>query len=82
MIAANEMDLRIPGDISIIGFDHLDFSRACSPRLTIISQPSLEIARCASSLLLRRLAGDTGATEELRLSTSITSGKSIAKLNG
>lgn len=82
MIAANEMDLRIPGDISIIGFDHLDFSSACSPRLTIISQPSLEIARCASSLLLRRLAGDTGATEELRLSTSITSGKSIAKLNG
>lgn len=82
MIAANEMELRIPEDISVIGFDHYDFSRACSPQLTIISQPSLEIARCATGLLLRRLSGDTGVTEELRLSTSVTAGKSIARLNG
>jgi len=80
MIAANELELCIPNDISIIGFDHLDFSRACSPPITIISQPSLEIARCASNLLLRRLSGDTSAIEEIRLSTSITNGKSVAKL--
>lgn len=80
MIAINEMEINVPEDLSIIGFDHLDFSRACSPRITIISQPSLEIARCASELLLRRLSGDSGAREDIRLSTFITNGKSIAQL--
>ena len=81
MIAANELELKVPEDVSIIGFDHLDFSRACIPKLNIISQPTHEIARNAANLLLRRMAGDTGAIEEIRLSTSITAGKSIRKLN-
>ena len=80
MIAVNELEINIPNDISIIGFDHLDFSRACSPTLTIITQPSMEIARRASELLLCRLSGDSSAIEDIRLSASIMSGKSVIQL--
>lgn len=81
MIAVNELEINIPKDLSIIGFDHEEFSRAFQPQLTIISQPSIEIARCSSELLLKRLAGDTSAIEHVKLSTSIISGRSIRQIN-
>lgn len=81
MIAINELEISVPNDLSIIGFDHEEFSRACHPQLTIVAQPSIEIARCSSELLLRRLAGDTSAIEHVKLSTSIIKGKSIKQIS-
>lgn len=81
MIAVNELEIRTPDQLSVIGFDHEEFSQAYHPRLTIVSQPSIEIARCSSELLLRRLSGDTSATEAIMLSTYITKGKSIKRIS-
>jgi LacI family repressor for deo operon, udp, cdd, tsx, nupC, and nupG len=42
----------IPGDISVIGFDNIQFAKYFSPPLTTIAQPTEEIgARCATILL-------------------------------
>lgn len=76
MMAVSELGLRIPEQLSIIGFDHEDFARACQPRLTIISQPSRQIARSTAELLLRRLAGETGPARQLTLSTTLMDGRS------
>ena len=39
LIALNERGVRIPEELSIIGFDNLDLSRVANPPLTIVSQP-------------------------------------------
>ena len=45
VIGMNELDLKIPEQLSMIGFDNLQFARACSPKLTIVAQPTSGIAR-------------------------------------
>jgi LacI family transcriptional regulator len=55
MQAAVERGLRIPGDLSIAGFDDIDLSRATSPLLTTVRQPLQEMGRMAVSLLTRLL---------------------------
>lgn len=80
MIAFNELGLRVPEDISLIGFDHLDFARACQPRLNIISQPTREIARRAAALMLKRLSGDLEENGDVRLPCSLTEGCSVKNL--
>lgn len=80
MIAFNELGLRVPDDISLIGFDHLDFASACQPRLSIISQPTKEIARRAAALILKRLCGDNEENGDVRLPCSLTEGNSIKSM--
>ena len=36
VIGMNELGLKIPEQLSVIGFDNLQFARACNPKLTIV----------------------------------------------
>jgi LacI family transcriptional regulator len=55
--------LRIPEDVSIVGYDDLPLAQTGPVPLTTIRNPHLVIARRATSLLLREIAdADTGAT--------------------
>ena len=45
MIGVNELGIRIPEQLSMIGFDNLQFARACNPKLTIVAQPTDGIAK-------------------------------------
>lgn len=38
VIGMNELGLKIPEQLSMIGFDNLQFARACNPKLTIVAQ--------------------------------------------
>ncbi|AFJ48887.1 DNA-binding transcriptional regulator CytR [Shimwellia blattae] len=49
--------LKVPEDMSIIGFDNIALSRFCDPPLTTVSQPRFEIGRQAMLLLLDQLHG-------------------------
>lgn len=48
--------LRIPADVSIVGFDDPPDGELLEPPLTVIEQPTYEIGATAAQLLLRRLA--------------------------
>lgn len=52
--------LSIPDDISVTGFDGIDFARLISPRLHTIRQPSQVMGALAASLLLDMAAGHKG----------------------
>jgi len=53
--AIKETRLRIPRDISIIGFDDIRFSGYCDPPLTTIHQPQAAIGEMAMQLMIEML---------------------------
>jgi LacI family repressor for deo operon, udp, cdd, tsx, nupC, and nupG len=53
------LGLSVPNDISVAGFDDIEFAAFASPPLTTISQPTDEMGATAMKLLHRRLSGDT-----------------------
>lgn len=57
-----ERGLRVPDDISVIGFDDIKAAAFFSPGLTTIRQPLAEIGRCAAQYLVNRL----NRTEDFR----------------
>jgi LacI family transcriptional regulator len=58
VIAINEAKLRIPEDISFIGFDHFDLSDVINPPLTVVEQPTDKLGELAARTVLRRVKGD------------------------
>ena len=81
MIALNEKGIRIPEDLSVIGFDNREFARALHPTLTIITQPTEAIARHAAELMLKKLESDETTTPtEIYLETEVMHGKSVQNM--
>ncbi|MER7690719.1 LacI family DNA-binding transcriptional regulator [Streptomyces sp. NPDC097610] len=50
--AARELGLRIPEDLSVVGFDDLPVARWVGPPLTTVRQPLTEMAEAAAKLVL------------------------------
>ncbi|MGN8653251.1 LacI family transcriptional regulator [Blautia obeum] len=83
MIGVNELGIQIPEQLSVIGFDNLQFARACNPKLTIVSQPTDGIAREVARIMLEHLENGKKESEEFfteKLQTEIIEGKSVNTL--
>jgi alanine racemase len=57
MAAAREAGLRLPIDLSVVGYDDLPMAAWTTPALTTVRQPTVEKGRLAGRLLMRRLQG-------------------------
>lgn len=53
----NEVGLRIPHDIALIGFDKISFSDMTHPTLTTISQPRYDMGMKSVSMLIDKIKG-------------------------
>lgn len=53
--ALQDVNLRVPEDVSVIGFDDIKAAAYTMPRLTTINQPLEEIGRIATQSLLNRI---------------------------
>ena len=53
--AVREMGLRIPHDISVVGFDDLDLGPLLDPPFTVIERPTVTQGEVAARLMLERL---------------------------
>jgi LacI family transcriptional regulator len=58
LIAIQEMGLRIPNDISVVGFDDPEWAPLVSPPLTTLAQPTYQMGVGAIQLLLDRIEGN------------------------
>ena len=63
--ALREARLRVPDDVSVVGFDDIQSAAYQNPALTTVRQPLREMGRIAAETLLRRIrrseAGSNGA---------------------
>jgi LacI family transcriptional regulator len=80
MDAARALDLRIPDDISVIGFDDIDASALTHPPLTTIRQPLARISESAVHELLSRLNGTAQAHSFIELPSELVLRGSTAPL--
>lgn len=78
IIEANELGIKIGEQLSVIGFDNVDFARACVPKLSIVTQPTKEIAFHVANILLERMDGPhTSEQKTIILKTGFIEGKSV-----
>jgi LacI family transcriptional regulator len=57
--ALHEAGLRVPDDVSVLGFDDIQSAAYQVPSLTTIRQPLQRMGNTAAQMLLRKLAGDS-----------------------
>ena len=69
--ALYERGMRVPDDMSIVGFDDLDEARWAVPPLTTVRQPLSEMAGTATRMLLSLVAGEDLETARVELATPL-----------
>jgi LacI family transcriptional regulator len=78
--AANELEISVPDELSLIGFDDIALDELVVPRLTTICQPAYEMGCRAATLLLERLQDPDRAVERQVLETYLVKRDSTAPL--
>jgi LacI family transcriptional regulator len=78
--ALREAGLRIPDDISIMGFDDIPWARYSDPPLTTIRLPAQKLASEACLLLMNLMTGSEPEERNLVLDTELVVRKSCRKV--
>lgn len=76
--AARELNLRCPEDLSIAGFDSLEFTKLTDPSLTSVYQPGYQLGATATHLLFQRIDGLRSAPKKVLLPTELNKRNSVA----
>ena len=76
--AARARGLRVPEDLSVVGFDDVEGATIVTPKLTTVRQPLAEMGRTGVSLLMRLLAGERFETLHVELATRLVVRESTA----
>ena len=72
--------VRVPDDMSVIGFDNIEFSSMFNPPLTTINQPAFETGRLACKVLIETLTEDKTDFVSLKLEPSLVVRSSVRNL--
>ena len=81
IMAVNERNIKMPDELSFIGFDNLQMAKIVKPTLSIVVQPMELIGETAANILLKRLKGDMSNFPTMfRLKTELMIRDSIREL--
>ncbi|MEW9552698.1 LacI family DNA-binding transcriptional regulator [Nonomuraea sp. NPDC050783] len=69
--AARRLGLRVPDDLSVVGFDDMPSVRWTIPPLTTVRQPLTEMAAAATSMLLTLAQGEPLPQSRVELATEL-----------
>ena len=78
--AIYDAGLKIPDDISVVGFDGIEFGDYMYPRITTMVQPSHEMAVESVRILLSLISGEEGIPDTI-FKTELLTRDSVRKLN-
>lgn len=69
--AARELRLKVPGDLSIFGYDCAKVCTLMSPPMPVVIQPEAEMGKMAGKYMIQRLQGSTVPPRVTRLDCKI-----------
>lgn len=74
--AAEELGLRVPEDLTVVGFDGINADGLGSLKLTTVAQPAVAKGRAAGEQVIRMLAGEPG--ESVHFTCTFREGQTTA----
>lgn len=80
MKAFAQCGMKIPDDVSIIGFDDIPMTEVIEPQLTSIHVPCDALGKLAIKQLLRRKKNAAGVPKRISVGTSLTVRSSVQKI--
>jgi len=82
VMAIHELNVKVPQELSLIGFDYFELSDVIKPSLTVIEQPTLKMGEIAGNLILKRMKGDyTGYPQVHKLHARIIIRDSVSTIS-
>ena len=81
-LALQYMGVRVPDDISIIGFDGLEYLNYISPRLCTVAQDAIQIGQTAADLLINAIENKAGEKKHasVTIPVSLVKGETVATI--
>lgn len=76
--AAQELGLRVPQDVSVVGYDNLPITQWLNPPLTTVNQPLREMAGLATEILITLSQGGHPPSTRIELMTELVVRSSTA----
>ena len=76
-----EAGIRVPDDISVMGFDNALLSEAYLPSITTVKQPRYEIGYKSAELLLSAIQGEDNRAQKIVLSHELIERESVVSRN-
>lgn len=77
----HENGIRVPEDISVVGFDDIPFAAMFSPALTTVRCSAMQIGNLAGRMLMDQLHGRLNSDSNIRLEPIIVERRSVLDLN-
>ncbi|EHZ7429405.1 substrate-binding domain-containing protein [Vibrio cholerae] len=78
--AASQRGLRVPDDLSLIGYDDVHIAKFMTPALTTIHQPKYRLGKAAVDTLLYRLENPDATAQVVQLEPTLVVRNSVRKL--
>ncbi|EJL6857284.1 substrate-binding domain-containing protein, partial [Vibrio alginolyticus] len=75
--AANELGIKVPDDLSIIGYDDIHIAKFMSPSLTTIHQPKYRLGQAAVETLVRGLDDKSNDAQVVQLEPTLVVRNSV-----
>ncbi|EGR4156935.1 LacI family DNA-binding transcriptional regulator [Vibrio cholerae] len=79
--AASQRGLRVPDDLSLIGYDDVHIAKFMTPALTTIHQPKYRLGKAAVDTLLYRLENPDTTAQVVQLEPTLVARSSVCSLN-
>jgi LacI family transcriptional regulator len=80
MVGLSDRGIRVPDDVSIVGFDDIDISRLTRPQLTTIHQDAEEKGKIAAEMIINHINGRQIDQKKVVLPVSLIERKSVKSI--
>ncbi len=71
IVCAKEEGLKVPRDLSVVGFDDLEIAAYYDPPLTTMAVPAYEMGQAAAKILIENIRGENTAPRQCVLETKL-----------
>lgn len=75
--AFEALGIRCPDDVSLLAFDEPEWAGLVTPKLSVVRQPTLEVAHKAWEFLIRRMEDEAAPVQTVQLQAEVLIGASV-----